>query len=81
MKKKITQKYYDARYDTVFKNTLCTEEGKVILKPILEEILEIKIDRITFLNGALVKDNIGVKGKVVDLLLEVDGKIINVEVR
>ena len=41
---------HSCRLDGVFKSVIGCEKGKNILKAILEEILEIKIDKIELLN-------------------------------
>ena len=74
------KKYYNAKYDLVFKNVVCTEDSKGILKCILENALEITIDEIVLLNNYLNKENIFIQGRIVDCLVKCGNKRINIEV-
>lgn len=71
---------HSCRLDGVFKSVIGCEKGKNILKAILEEILEIKIDKIELLNTELKKKNVKEQSKRVDCLIKTKDKLIDVEV-
>ena len=73
-------KYYNGLNDIVFKNTLCVEEHKGLLKWLLELCLDIKIDNLILKDKKLSKNTKYSKGRVVDLLIESDNKMFNVEI-
>ena len=73
-------KYYNGLNDIVFKNTLCAEEHKDLLKWLLESCLDIKIDNLILKDKELSKKTKYSKGRVVDLLIESDNKMFNVEI-
>lgn len=73
-------KYYNGLNDIVFKNTLCVEEHKGLLKWLLESCLDIKIDNLILKDKELSKKTKYSKGRVVDLLIESDNKMFNVEI-
>ena len=73
-------KYYNGLNDIVFKNTLCVEEHKGLLKWLLESCLDIKIDNLILKDKELSKNTKYSKGRVVDLLIESDNKMFNVEI-
>ena len=73
-------KYYNGLNDIVFKNTLCVEEHKDLLKWLLESCLDIKIDNLILKDKELSKKTKYSKGRVVDLLIESDNKMFNVEI-
>ena len=73
-------KYYNGLNDIVFKNTLCVEEHKDLLKWLLESCLDIKIDNLILKDKELSKKNKYSKGRVVDLLIESDNRMFNVEI-
>ena len=71
---------HSCRLDGVFKSVIGCEKGKNILKAILEEILEIKIDKIELLNTELNKKNVKEQSKREDCLIKTKDKLIDVEV-
>ena len=73
-------KYYNGLNDIVFKNTLCVEEHKGLLKWLLESCLDIKIDNLILKDKELSKKAKYSKGRVVDLLIESDNKMFNLEI-
>ena len=73
-------KYYNGLNDIVFKNILCVEEHKGLLKWLLESCLDIKIDNLILKDKELSKKTKYSKGRVVDLLIESDNKMFNVEI-
>ena len=72
------KQFFTAKYDIVFKNVIMKEPR--ILKRMLEEILNEKIDELTILNNDLLSENIDCKGKIVDALIKIKDKYINIEV-
>lgn len=69
-----------AKSDALFKNVVGCEKGKHILKAILEELLNIKIDDITIINTELEKMSTKEKGKFVDCVVTCKGTLFNVEI-
>ena len=69
-----------AKSDALFKNVVGCEKGKHILKAILEEVLNIKIDDITIINNELEKMSTKEKGKIVDCVAISKNALYNVEV-
>ena len=74
------EKFYTCKYDRAFKEVFGKEENKDILKKLLEEILQIEIERIEYLNLERNVDNVKVKRKHLDLYLETNIGKIQVEV-
>lgn len=74
------KKFYTCKYDRAFKEVFGKEENKDILKKLLEEILQIEIERIEYLNLERNVDNVKVKRKHLDLYLETNIGKIQVEV-
>ena len=71
------EKYYTLNNDVIFKNTFDTEES---LKRLLEETLNLKVNKIYRNNIELSVDSIKERRKYLDLILEADEGIINVEI-
>jgi len=71
-----TKKYYTLKNDIIFKNTFDTEKT---LKRLLEETLNINVNKVFKSNTELYVENIKEKRKYLDLILETDKGIINVE--
>ena len=74
------EKFYTCKYDRAFKVVFGKEENKDILKKLLEEILQVEIERIEYLNLERNVDNVKVKRKHLDLYLETNIGKIQVEV-
>ena len=74
------EKFYTCKYDRAFKEVFGKEENKDILKKLLEEILKVEIGKIEYLNLERNVDNVRVKRKHLDLLLETNIGKIQVEV-
>ena len=74
------EKFYTCKYDRAFKEVFGKEENKDILKKLLEEILQVEIERIEYLNLERNVDNVKVKRKHLDLYLETNIGKIQVEV-
>ncbi|MCH5350051.1 MAG: Rpn family recombination-promoting nuclease/putative transposase [Oscillospiraceae bacterium] len=76
------EKFISAKLDIVFKKLFA--ENTDILKEFLSDILDIpieKINGITVLNPDILPESIGEKSYRLDLLLDVDGKFINIEMQ
>ena len=71
-----TNKFYTLSNDIIFKNTFDTEKS---LKRLLEESLNLKINKILSNNIELPVKNIKERRKYLDLILDTDKGIINVE--
>ena len=76
----LMEKFYTCKYDRAFKEVFGKEENKDILKKLLEEILQVEIERIEYLNLERNVDNVKVKRKHLDLYLETNIGKIQVEV-
>ena len=74
------EKFYTCKYDRAFKEVFGKGENKDILKKLLEEILQVEIERIEYLNLERNVDNVKVKRKHLDLYLETNIGKIQVEV-
>ncbi len=73
--------YYTSKCDGVFKAIFCNENDLSLLKALLEDKLNIKIETMKLLNNELVIDYVGDKIKHVDAIVEVNDKmIVNIEV-
>ena len=80
---KYKKKFFALSRDAVFKNVFYRD--KKLLKTFLTDILsnfydDIKIDNIEIKNAELTKDRLYIKNKVIDILVDIGSKIINVEV-
>lgn len=71
------KKFYTLSNDIIFKNTFDTEES---LKRLLEETLNLKVEKIYINNIELSVDNKKERRKYLDLILKTDKGIVNVEV-
>lgn len=74
----IKEKFYTSRYEPVF--YYCVLEDRKILKAILELILKEPVYSLIIKNIKLTKQKTKQKGKEVDVLLEVNGKLVNIEI-
>ena len=73
------EEYYTCRNDKAFKCMFLDEDSKNLLKNLLEFILKEKINKITYLPTELTQNNLKIKGKHLDALLETENKIIGLE--
>ena len=71
-----TNKFYTLSNDIIFKNTFDTEKS---LKRLLEESLNLKINKILSNNIELPVENVKERRKYLDLIIDTDKGIINVE--
>ena len=76
----MSRKIYTAKNDRMFKATFCDEENTYLLKEFLERIYFNDISKIKFLRSELVIKNIKSKNRMVDVLVEVDGVILHIEI-
>ncbi len=75
----IEEKYYTAMNDLVFKNALCTEKNKDILKWLIEQIIGYKLDNLIILNNERPVSNYKKKGRTLDVLAETKEEVFNIE--
>ncbi|MCH5347727.1 MAG: Rpn family recombination-promoting nuclease/putative transposase [Oscillospiraceae bacterium] len=76
------EKFISAKLDIVFKKLFA--ENTDILKEFLSDILDIPIEKIkgiTVLNPDILPESVGEKSYRLDLLLDVDGQFINIEIQ
>ena len=79
MVKNIKKKFYKAKNDQVFKSVFCKEGNQDLLEAFIEDALKRKVKILKLFPPELTKNNIYVKGKTLDVLIEVDKEIINLE--
>lgn len=73
-------KFYTCKNDRAFKEVFMRDDSKDILTKLLESILDVKVEKIRFLNLERNVDNIYVRRKHFDLFLETNIGKIQVEV-
>ena len=74
------ENYLPIYYDKFFKALFVNSKNEMILKTFLETYFKIKIENIKILNVELPVKKIKEKVKHVDVLVEIENKIINIEV-
>ena len=77
------KKFYSLANDSVFKNVFYRDD--TLLKRFLTDILSVFYDDVDIkdfkvLNTELTKDKLYIKNKVVDILVDIGTKVINIEV-
>lgn len=72
-----TKKYYSLRCDPVFKSVF---SDKKLIKQLLEECLEEKVEVLEIKLTEMSKKTILEHGKILDLIVKIKGKLVNVEV-
>ena len=77
------KKFYTLQTDAVFKNVFYRDDK--LLKRFLTDILSVFYDNVDIkdfkvLNTELTKDRLYIRNKVVDILVDIDTKVINIEV-
>lgn len=77
--KKIKKKYYTAMKDAMFKGIFGNEKNRDLLSWFISKCLNKKVIAVTLLNVELPKNNIYVKGKTLDMLVETEEGPINLE--
>lgn len=73
------KKFYNGKYDVVFKAVFCDENDSHLLKTFLEKILNIQIEELRFLNQELQPNDAEERKKIVDLLVKVADGYIHIE--
>ena len=73
------QKFLSVRYDKVFKAIFGDEANLDLTKTLLELILHQKVKNIRIRNSELLKRYIYERGKMADLVLDVDGMVVELE--
>ena len=66
--------------DAMFKAIFCKKENKDILKRLIEEAINKKVEIIGIDVPELIKKNIYVKGKTLDVLVKAEDRLINIEI-
>ena len=74
------KKFYKIKNDAMFKAIFCKEENKDILKWLIEDAIDKKIEIISIDVPELIKKNIYVKGKTLDVLVSSEDRLIDIEV-
>ena len=72
--------FWTAKYDRVFKTILCDERNIHLMKEFLSRVLEREVQTVKFLRNELPVTNTKEKVKTVDVLAEVDGEYIHIEI-
>ena len=78
MSTELKEKFYNCRYDTVFKEVFLNEKNEEILKKLLEQSLNVKIHAIETLMERN-QGNVHVRKKVLVIVLHTDQGIIGLE--
>lgn len=73
------KKFYNGKYDIVFKAVFCDENNPLLLKTFLEKLLHISIQEIVFLKQELQPNDVKERKKIVDLLVKVDNHYLHIE--
>ena len=72
-------KFYKASNDKMFKAIFCNKKNKDLLEKLIEEAIGRKVKVKKPLMQEMIKPNIYVKNKTLDVLIEAEGEIINIE--
>ncbi len=75
-----SKKFYDLKYDAVFKRAIIDDNDHTIMNNILSDILEREVKVKRYLNSELQIKNKKIKGKRLDIIAETtEGILINIE--
>ena len=74
------KKFYKIKTDAIFKAIFCKEENKDMLKRLIEEAIDRKVEIISIDVPELIKKNIYVKNKTLDVLVSAEDRLINIEI-
>ena len=74
------KKFYKIKTDGVFKAIFCKKENRDILKRLIEEAIDKEVEIISLDVPELIKKNIYVKNKTLDVLVKAEDKLINIEI-
>ena len=75
----MAKKFYKASNDSMFKAVFCNNKNKDLLEKLIEVAIERKVKIKKPLMQEILKPNIFVKNKTLDVLTEADGEKINIE--
>jgi len=78
--KEKTKKWYKGYIDAMFKAIFCNAKNRKLLKWFIEWCLNKKVEIIEVYPPEIIKPNIYVKNKTLDVLLIVDGEMVNLEI-
>jgi hypothetical protein len=73
-------KFYTCKYDRPFKEIFLKEQNKDLLKVLLEQVLNLKINEIEIKNIERNTGNINIRRKYLDALLYTDQGKIGIEI-
>ena len=79
MSTELKEKFYNCRYDAVFKEVFLNEKNEEILKKLLEQSLHLKIHTIETAMMERNQGNVHVRRKVLDAVLYTDQGVIGIE--
>ena len=74
------KKFYKGKTDAMFKAIFCDSKNKDLLERLLSEATGKKLEVISIKSPELIKANIYVKGKTMDVLVKTDDGLCNIEV-
>ena len=73
------KKFYKAYNDGMFKAVFCNPKDEDKLKWLIEKCLKEKVEIIKVIPPEIIKPNIYVRNKTLDVLVKLKGKIVNIE--
>lgn len=76
----MSKKYFKGKNDGMFKAVFCNPKNEDLLKALIEDGLKRKIKILKIYPPEIIKTNIYVKGKTLDVLVMADDEILNIEV-
>lgn len=74
------KKFYKAKNDSMFKAIFCDPQNKDLLEELLVDCLRRKVEVMEIYPPEIIKNNIYVKGKTLDVLVKAGDEIINIEI-
>ena len=77
--KRLTEKFYTAKYDRVFKTIFCNEKDLSLLKEFLKRVLQIDLNDVHLLRNEIAIEHVMEKVKTVDVFLKCDEIYIHIE--
>ena len=76
----VDKKFYTAKNDRMFKAIFCNEDNTYLFKEFLSRLLESDVKIIRYLRNEIEVRHSSSKSKTVDILAEVDKKIVHIEI-
>ena len=76
----MSRKFYTAKNDRMFKAIFCNEDNTYLFKEFLSRLLESDVKIIRYLRNEIEVRHASSKSKTVDILAEVDKKIVHIEI-